>query len=396
MGGEERRDFQGLSLPHELSKQSADSRDKQLQSLGKLAGLAAREVHALGSGILGVAGLGRSSDEKSPAIQSILEQLDHLATRAADLGKQLALCAPRESAPREARDLNAVVREAIESVRLSERVSLVVELAEGLPLLPVDVASLRQAIANVLVNAAEAVGDRGGMIHVSTRLVQVDEEAASREALAVNLRPGEFVAVTVRDGGSGLSPEARERLFEPFFSTKLGRRGLGLAGVLGVVRGHQGAVCVESTATGTAFRLLLPIKRAAVSPRSVPVPEGWRGKGLVLVVDDEPSLCDVAARLLQAVGFQTALAYNGRQAIEEMRRADIAFRLVLLDLSMPDLDGEATFRALREIQSDVPVLLMSGHSEDEAMSSFEAHVHYLQKPFRLPTLVDAVRRCLGE
>jgi len=202
---------------------------------------------------------------------------------------------------------------------------------------------------------------------------------------------GEYIFVEVSDNGSGMSKETLERIFDPFFTTKFSGRGLGLSAVLGIVRGHRGGLKVYSEpGRGTTFKILFPIAEGSAetaTPAAKTIPKLQAG-GTVLVVDDEETVCAMLARALERFGFKVELASNGEIAVAKAQACGADYRVVLLDLTMPHLDGEATFSALRNIRPDLPVLLMSGFNENDALSRFggKGLSGFLQKPFDLDNL----------
>jgi CheY-like chemotaxis protein len=266
------------------------------------------------------------------------------------------------------------------------------------PFIPADAAQIRQLLVNLILNAVEAIQDEGGVIRVLTLPAHLDRSALrGARFVAPDLIEGEAVALEVSDSGPGMAPEIQARMFEPFFSTKFRGRGLGLAVVLGIVRAHKGAIQVESAAgQGTTVRVILPASLAQpMTPllppaETVAPPATWT----ILIADDEESVRTVTCRMLEASGFRVVQASDGREALETFRQNTDAVRLVLLDLTMPNLNGEDAFRQLRQLRPDVPVILMSGYPEPDVMSRFVGAglTAFLQKPFRPLELLDLVRR----
>jgi CheY-like chemotaxis protein len=203
----------------------------------------------------------------------------------------------------------------------------------------------------------------------------------------------------VTDTGCGMSEETQARMFEPFFTTKFTGRGLGLAAVLGIIRGHHGTILVTSEpGRGTRIEALFPpTKRPVIAPQaSAPVPPAWRGEGTILVVDDEAHVRAVAALALERTGFTVLTAADGQEAVAVFREHAKTVNAVLLDLTMPHMDGAATMNELRQIKPDVRVVLSSGYTQEDATRHFTDRdlVGFLQKPYALKDLLAAVRGAL--
>jgi two-component system cell cycle sensor histidine kinase/response regulator CckA len=259
-------------------------------------------------------------------------------------------------------------------------------------------------VMNLLMNASEAIREDPGTIHVTTGMTYADRATLATAHLAPELDAGRYISLTIADTGHGMSADTLSRIFDPFFTTKFTGRGLGLAAVLGIVRSHRGALWVTSAPDeGTTFRLLLPATDApAILPAApAPVPakaHGWRGTGVGLIVDDEASVRGVATRMLSACGLSTLTAASGEEAVAVLEANLGSIDLVLLDLTMPEMNGEETYRRMRVIDRSVPVLLMSGYTEQEASTQFggQGTSGFIQKPFRLDELKEAVRRVLKD
>jgi CheY-like chemotaxis protein len=254
---------------------------------------------------------------------------------------------------------------------------------------------------NLVINASDAIGDRDGVIRISSGMVRVDRESVRGLTPASDIDDGQYVFLEVGDNGCGMAPEVRDKIFDPFFSTKFTGRGLGLAAVLGIVRSHRGAITVRSKlGQGSTFRLLLPAADGPVD--EVVRPSGpntaWKGKGTILLAEDEEAVRATTAGLLKAVGFNVDLAENGRSAIDKFRAAPDRYHAVLLDLTMPNGDGEEAFLEIRRIHPQALVFIMSGFSPQHVLDRFSGKGlnGFIQKPFLAKDLVNALRKMLEE
>jgi CheY-like chemotaxis protein len=297
--------------------------------------------------------------------------------------------------------LSALIREMDPLLRASlpKTCALDCHLREALPAIEADATQVRQVVMNLIINAGEAIGDAAGVITVRVAVRECDRAYLAGGVLDQALSEGPYVSFEVTDTGCGMSAETQERMFEPFFTTKFTGRGLGLAAVLGIMRGHHGTIRVTSEpGRGTRMEALFPPTTRPVSAPQVsaPLPPAWRGEGTILVVDDEAHIRGVATRALANAGFTVLTAANGQEAVAVFREHVKTVRAVLLDLTMPHMDGAATMIQLRQIQPDVRVVLSSGYTEEDATRRFSDRdlVGFLQKPYALSDLIAAVRAAL--
>jgi CheY-like chemotaxis protein len=265
-----------------------------------------------------------------------------------------------------------------------------------------DPGQIRQVVLNLITNASDALGENSGTISLSTGSTRLTLSEASGFVLSENLTSGEYVFVEVTDTGYGMDAETKARMFEPFFSTKFSGRGLGLAAVLGIVRGHGGAISVESgPGRGTTIRVLFPAFGKPEERLSRPVvdqQEKWRGSGTFLVVDDEKYVRIIAKTILEEAGFTVITATDGREGLEMFREHSDEVVGVLLDMTMPLMGGDEVFQEIRKSMPDVPVILSSGYNEEDTVQRFNdrGRAGFIQKPYQPQALVEKVREVLGQ
>jgi len=390
-----------IDISERKGAEEALRRAAKEESLSVLAGGVAHDFNNLLAAILGHAALALKQLHEGSAARAHVEKVAFAVERASDLTRQMLAYSGRGHFVVQPTDLNALVRENVPllEVALPKSVRLESRLAHGLPHVDADVGQLQQVLMNLVINAAEAIGDRGGTVAITTGVREVASgDAELWRASGQPLAAGHYVALEVRDDGPGMAPETLDRIFEPFFTTKFTGRGLGLAAVLGVVRGHRGALSVDSApGKGTVFRLLFApgtqLSSGDVAPGAGHAPH----RLTVLLVDDETIVREMVSEVLKAEGLDVLCAEDGAKAValfgEHSREIDV----VLLDLSMPGLSGEQTYARLRAIDPAVRVILSSGYDHDEATRRFgaEGPVGFIQKPYRPPRLMAEIERCLG-
>ena len=375
---------------------------QKLESLGVLAGGIAHDFNNILTAILGNASLATDDVPPGSPVHECLEQISQAALRAADLCKQMLAYSGRGRFVVRRLDLGQLIAETIQmlQISISKKAVLRFQLATELPPVEVDPTQIRQVIMNLVINASDAIGEKAGTIHVSTGLAHVDAAYLRIAAMPADLPMGDYAFLEVSDDGCGMSAETKARIFDPFFTTKFTGRGLGLAAVLGIVRGHKGAMKVYSEpGRGSTFKLLFPaaIGPVETAPESPANSAGWRGHGTVLVVEDEQAVRATIAPMLAAMGLEFVLANDGREGVEQFGADPGKFSLVLLDLTMPRMDGAEAFAELRKLRADVPLVLMSGFNEQEALVRFAGKglASFIQKPFALDSLRTVIRSVIG-
>jgi two-component system cell cycle sensor histidine kinase/response regulator CckA len=284
-------------------------------------------------------------------------------------------------------------------VSISKKAALETDLTEDLPAIECDPSQLRQVLMNLVINASEALDDKTGSILIRTGVEQVHGAPLPEASFATDLTPGDYVFLEVSDNGCGMDRDTLSKIFDPFFTTKFVGRGLGLAAVSGIVRAHRGALRITSEpGRGSLFRILLRACSAPADPlpASPITPAMWRGSGTVLVADDEPAVRHVTGHMLKGLGFDVLPAADGEGAIAAFRNHLDKIVAIVLDLTMPHLSGEDTLREIRRLRPDVPVLLVSGFSEQEAMTRFcgQQASDFLAKPFKVEELREKMQAIL--
>ncbi|MEO8370450.1 MAG: PAS domain S-box protein [Candidatus Solibacter sp.] len=357
------------------------------ESLGVLAGGLAHDFNNLLTGVMGNASLALEDLGPEHPARARLNDVLVASERAALLVRQMLAYAGKGRFVVEPLDLSEQIREIVPLIRTSvpAQVRLELQLSASLPLVQADAAQMQQLLMNMLINAAEAIGPEQGSVSISTWARQSDGEAE--------------VVLQIKDTGCGMDDATNARIFDPFFTTKFPGRGLGLAAAYGIIRGHGGSVSVESTCgQGSSFTVVFPASGAETNeiPPAPPVgvPTGRRN---VLVVDDEEMVRNMARVMLERAGYHVETVPDGRQAVERFSARPTHFDAVLLDLTMPVMDGQEALQRIHAIRPKMPVILSSGFSEDEALRRFEGRglAGFLQKPYTASALARKMGQATG-
>jgi PAS domain S-box-containing protein len=370
---------------------------QKLESLGVMAGGIAHDFNNLLTPILGDTSLVLADLPADSPVRPRLEKIRQAAQRAAALTSQMLAYAGTESLQVEAVDVSELVREMSRLIdsAIARKAALDYELCSDLPAIEGDPAQVSQIVINLVTNACEALGERGGHIVIRTGTLRVDRAQLDRLILGDTLPEGRWVTLEVADDGCGMDAETRARIFDPFFTTKFTGRGLGLAAVLGIVRGHGGGIEIDSRpGVGTRFRVLLPPLPGSAGHEVLARPERRGRRGTVLVADDDEGVRELASETLERGGWAVLSVADGRDAVRLFRDHADEVSAVLLDRSMPSGSGEETFDAIRRIRPDAPIILVSGYSQDGVARRFTrtGYADFLPKPFLPATLLEKVRR----
>jgi PAS domain S-box-containing protein len=388
----------------ELERREIDQRMQQaqkLESLGVMAGGIAHDFNNLLTPILGNTSLALMDLPQDSPVRARLLKVQNATHRAAALTSQMLAYAGEGPLLVEALNLSQLLREMAQLLEsaVSGKAALDFDLFPSLPVVEADASQLSQVVMNLVANACEAIGEGGGSIAIRTGTAEIERGAPAHPRIGEEIAPETCVYLEVEDNGRGMDAETCTRSFDPFFTTKSTGRGLGLPAALGIARGHGGAIEIDSKpGRGTRFRLLLPAatREHARGPAEDAEQEAWRGMGTALVIDDDEGVRELSEDTLERAGLSVLCASDGLEGIELFREHADEIRIVLLDRTMPSTSGEETFEAIRRIRPDVPIILVSGHSEERAAGSFADQdlTGFLHKPFLPTALLRQVRRAL--
>jgi CheY-like chemotaxis protein len=376
---------------------------QKLESLGVLAGGVAHDFNNLLTGILGNASLALESVSLHHPVRGLLRDVVTASERASHLTRQLLAYAGKGRFIIEPVDVSTLVREIGSLIQTSipKYVQLRLDLADDLPLIAADAVQIQQIVMNLVINGAEAIGSNdNGTVLVTTRAQNVDEHyLLSTLGGSSDLTPGTYVSLEVHDTGCGMDETTVNRIFDPFFTTKFTGRGLGLAAVQGIMRGHKGTIKVYSRpGKGTTFKVLFPATKEIAVPKKGTTPQPQGANQLILVMDDEDIIRRAAKSVLERYGYTVVVAENGKEGVELFQVLSEKVAAVLLDMTMPVMDGEEAFSRLKDIKPDVKVILSSGYNEVEAVRRFTGKglAGFIQKPYSAGALGDKISSVLRE
>jgi PAS domain S-box-containing protein len=388
---------------------------QKLESLGILAGGIAHDFNNLLTAVLGNLELAQTDLGNNPQARFSVDQAVHAAKRAADLTRQMLAYSGKGLFAVTELSLNELVEENAHMLKaaISKTITLNLDLAPRLQRIRADAGQIQQIVMNLITNASEAIGDRAGTVTLSTGVRKYDAADLASSRLPEKPEPGRFVWIEVADTGCGMDEDIVSRIFEPFFTTKFTGRGLGMSAVLGIVRGHNGAIFLDTRpGLGTTIRVLFPVSAKSlpvgvfnlplepVTQEPPPPPSHAKDAfpATILVVDDEQIVCNICANFLNRNGYRTLLALDGEEGVRVFREHADEIMAVILDLTMPKMDGATAFREMKRIRPDVKVILSSGHAEQEALRHFAGQgiSGFLQKPYTLAVLLSELEKITNE
>jgi PAS domain S-box-containing protein len=382
--------------------QAAMHQSQKLESLGMLAGGVAHDFNNLLTAML--VQLSSALVKLSPdhALRRNLQSAMKAAERATDLTRQMLNYAGRTSSENKPVDLNDLITDNIHlfSTAVPKNIALVSDLSATIPLLQGDKGKLQQLLMNLILNSADAIAPNQGTITVTTSRYRLDtDETHYWRWTGTPLAPDDYIKLTVSDTGAGMDANTLVKIFDPFFTTKFTGRGLGLASVLGIVRGHKGGLHVTSgVGKGTSFSILFPLLHEMPTTGESFAVHGpiTLVDALVLVIDDEDEVREATSEILREAGLQIITASDGRAGIQLFRERMQEIKLVLLDLAMPGMNGADVLVELKALDPDIPVILISGYAEEAVMERFvdKGLAGFIQKPYSMESLLQRIEQQL--
>ena len=362
---------------------------QKLESLGVLAGGIAHDFNNILTIILGYCYIMKDEGDPASAHADYVQKIEGAANRAGDICQQMLSYAGRNELQHSPIEMNSLVDDMVKMLSSGIKKNVTIERdLRGVLVIISDNSQIQQIVMNLIINAAEAIGDKIGTIRITLNKVELTAGGAETDVTGKTIPAGRYVCLEVSDNGCGMDKETQERIFEPFYTTKFAGRGLGMSSTLGIIKSHDGALQLSSIpGAGTTFRAYLPLPAvpdsAEIIPATCQIPY-VQGSGTILLVDDEKELRVLGPIRLKAIGFSALTAANGLEALEIYRERGDEIGLVLLDLLMPEMDGIETYQRLREISRTIPIVFCSGCNIEEIPSGIldDEHSNFLKKPYK--------------
>jgi PAS domain S-box-containing protein len=392
--------------------QKQDEHAQRLESLGVLAGGIAHDFNNLLTAIMGNASLAKNDLENMDACRNKLDNILNASESAANLCKQMLAYSGKGQFIIHPMNLSEVIQKILQLLETSvlKHAKLLPDLHDDLPLVEADEGQMQQVIMNLVINASEAMGESMGEIHVVTETVYLTAEKLRTLLNGDEIVTGDYVVIHVRDNGCGMDAETQKKVFDPFFTTKFTGRGLGMSAILGIVRAHKGALQMQSVVgQGTQFSIYFPVLKASKLSAKAAVLDGDKDSDIapstattVLIVDDEKDIRRLASDILDMVDMHSIQAESGEQGLLLLEEHLAEIDVVLLDMTMPNMNGQEFYVKMQRFAAYIPVIISSGYTESDIRQRFEeaslldndSAIHFLQKPYRLKALKNSIQKAL--
>jgi len=372
---------------------------QKMESLGILAGGIAHDFNNILAVIVGHCSLVEmnyaSAEEHLPAIKTAAE-------RGAGLCRQMLTYAGKGQFVLAPLNIRTLVEEMCTMLKttIKQNVAINPRIPVDFPCIKGDDSQIRQVVMNLIINAADAIGEAQGEVLVSLAGTEITANRADADHFGQAIPPGRYVCLEVADNGCGMNEETKRRVFEPFYTTKVSGRGLGMSAVLGIIKAHGGALqCASRPGRGTSFKVYLPTLIDAFKADEQTIPaEPWQGSGTILLVEDEAPIRTIAKLLLENLGFEVLEASNGQEALELYRRTAAHIALVLTDIGMPVMNGCDLVRELRKLDPELPIIVSSGfgHADATSLTTHGDRTGFIGKPYDLAQLRDILKSVLDD
>jgi len=367
---------------------------QKLETLGVLASGIAHDINNLLLTILGNADIALYKLSSESPLYKFINNIKVASMRASGLTNQMLAYSGKGSFIVEPIDLNKLVDEMANllKVSISKNIMLKFSFEENLPTIEADAAQIRQVVMNLITNASESIGENNGVIEVKTGVVKADTDSFFGK-ISQDL---DYTYIEVLDTGCGMDEKTRKKMFNPFFTTKLTGRGLGLSVVNEIIHGHNGIINVHSEPqNGTRFTVFFPSsgKPLKTEDKTDLMIDYTYGNGsTVLIVDDEEDVREVTKTMFETMNFKVYTASSGRAGIEFFRDNNRKIDIVLMDMTMPNMNGEEVVRKIRKINAGVPIILSSGYSEHDVKQRLKVkdQAEFIQKPYQMKTLIKKI------
>lgn len=380
--------IQDISTKKALEKEIL--KNQKLESIGILAGGIAHDFNNIMAAVLGNISLARLYSGTEERVIEKLAQAEKATIRASDLTRQLLTFSRGGKPVRKTVDIRDVIKEASLFAVTGSKSLVDFDLSEDLWTAEVDESQLGQVINNLVINSVQAV-PAGGEISISARNIVLN--SSNR----FTLPQGRYLRLVFKDQGEGIPEHIQNRIFDPYFTTKSSGSGLGLATAYSIIKNHYGSITVESsTDTGTVFFIHLPSSGRDISEALPDKPVSVMGRGRVLVMDDEKSVCHVVSEILKKHGYSVEIELDGELAVDHYRKAmkeNRPFDVVITDITVPGgLGGVETAKQIHQINPDAKIIVASGYSNNEVMANFKDYgfTDSLAKPFSINVLLKSV------
>lgn len=384
-----------------LKLESHIQQAQKYESLNVMAGSIAHSFNNLLMGVLGNLELALSNLKQDSPVQRNIKNANKAAKRVAELSKLMLTYVGQTQGEKRIIELSNLVRQiqGILEASIAKNIQLTLDLSRESTIFKADPALIQQVIMNLVTNATEAIGKDRGEIKISTGKRYYGQEDLQNPFQEQQLPAGPYLFIEVWDNGSGMDDEVCSKAFDPFFTTRFKGRGMGLATVLGIVRGYKGAITLNSEpGKGTLATVLFPFSDTIAIPKEkIPDNKGWKRTGTVLLVDDEEMVLEVGREMLEELGYKVFTAADGIEAVSVFNRHMKKITCVILDMTMPRMGGEETFRRLREIKKDIPIIICSGYTEEQVAKRFMDNLPapFIGKPFILANLAAILKKTLN-